>query len=121
MTDDLANLAHHVKARREARNWSQVHVWKKKGGPSNTKLTQIEAALPPTPSPATLRKLDKGLEWESGSAEIVLLGGEPTELPDADGPPDGLGLHAKRRELPQRDRALRPERPTRPVRPMRCT
>lgn len=28
----------------------------------------------------TLWKLDRGLEWEPGSAEAVLRGGEPTEL-----------------------------------------
>lgn len=83
MSDDLANLAHHVKARREATGWSQMQIWKERNGPSNTKLTQIEAGLPPSPSPSTRKKLDEGLGWVSGSTDEVLAGGSPVvaELP----------------------------------------
>lgn len=77
MTDDLTNLANHVKARRAQMDWTQLDVYAR-GGPSNSKLTEIEDARPPSPSRATLRKLDVGLGWAPGSAKACLAGGEPS-------------------------------------------
>ena len=37
------------------------------------------------PSPRTLSGVDKALRWAAGSAARVVDGGEPVELPDADG------------------------------------
>lgn len=79
MTHDLENLAKHVQQRREELDLTQLDL-RALGGPSNSTLTQIEAARPPTPSRATLHKLDKGLRWEPGSARQVLSGGEPAPL-----------------------------------------
>lgn len=77
MTDDLTNLANHVKARRAHMDWTQLDVYAR-GGPSNSKLTEIEDARPPSPSRATMRKLDVGLGWVAGSTKACLAGGEPT-------------------------------------------
>lgn len=82
MNEDLKNLARHVKARRDQKGWSQLDVWKENGGPSNSKLTEIEAARPPAPARSTLKKLDLGLQWTPGSARRVLEGGEPTPIQD---------------------------------------
>ena len=79
---DLVNLAKHVSKRRLDLDLTQVQVWER-GGPSNSTLTAIEAARPPAPSRSTLRKLDKALNWEEGSARRCLLGGYPIELEHA--------------------------------------
>lgn len=74
---DLANLAQHVRARREELDLTQLDVWNA-GGPSNSTLTAIESARPPAPSRSTLRKLDHALRWVEGSAKAALSGGSPT-------------------------------------------
>lgn len=83
MTEDLKNLAKHVKARRAEMDWTQLDVGSQ-GGPSNTTLTQVEAAKPPAPTRATRDKLDKGLRWKPGSAKAVLAGGDPVPLDSDD-------------------------------------
>lgn len=87
MNEDLPNLATHVRARRAHKDWTQLDVYNQ-GGPSNSTLTAVEDARPPGPSRSTLRKLDVGLQWESGSARRVLEGGEPTPL---EATPAGVG------------------------------
>lgn len=79
MSEDLQNLADHVKARRLHKDWTQLDVYNQ-GGPSNSTLTAVEDARTPGPSRSTIRKLDVGLQWESGSARRVLEGGEPTPI-----------------------------------------
>lgn len=76
---DLLNLARCVSSRRAHLDLTQVQVWER-GGPSNSTLTAIESARPPAPSRSTLKKLDKALEWEDGSARRCLMGGVPVEL-----------------------------------------
>jgi hypothetical protein len=83
MNEDLQNLADHVKARRDEKDWSQLDVYNR-GGPSNSTLTAIEAARPPAPSRSTIRKLDIALDWEPGSTRDVLAGGEPTPIVPVD-------------------------------------
>lgn len=83
MTDDLQNLAAHVKARRAHKDWTQLDVYSQ-GGPSNSTLTAVEDARSPGPSRSTIRKLDVGLQWETGSARRVLEGGEPTPIANSD-------------------------------------
>lgn len=79
-TDDLLQrFGRIVKERRDAlglRQDQMVH----RGGPSTTTMTKVENGTLPTPSPVTLRKLDKGLGWADGSAALTLAGGEPTPL-----------------------------------------
>lgn len=78
MTDDLRNLGSAIKARREELGLSQMDVWKKRGGPSSTKVGDLEAGKPPSPSSSTKRKLEKALAWEAGSVEALLQGGTAT-------------------------------------------
>lgn len=82
MTDDLARLGRYVRTRREQLGLSQMDVWKKREGPSSTKMGQIEDGQPPTPSASTKAKLEHALEWGSGSVERILSGGEPTGRPE---------------------------------------
>lgn len=85
-TEDRDNLARHVLARREDMDWTQLDVHAR-GGPSNSTLTTIEGGSEVAQAPlsrTTLRKLDKGLGWERGSAKRVLAGGEPRVALDED-------------------------------------
>lgn len=77
MSSKAEHLAHHVRARREQLDLSQMDVWMS-GGPSNTTLTEIENGRLTNLTRTTARKLDVGLKWEAGSAKAVWEGGEPT-------------------------------------------
>lgn len=59
-------------------NQLEVHA---AGGPSNTKLTEIENGRLAQLTNQTARKLDKGLRWMQGSARATWDGGEPIPLP----------------------------------------
>lgn len=73
-------LAEAVKARRAQLGLNQLDI-AARGGPSNSKMTEIEGARDDTLTPATARKLDEGLRWESGSARTVWDGlGDPIPL-----------------------------------------
>lgn len=101
---DLFRLASAVRARREELDLTQDQV-ALAGGPSNTKLGQIENGVGAVAA-ATLRKLDKGLRWKPGSAREVLAGGEPQVLDEHVAVRDlGAELMAVR-ELQDRDHAL---------------
>lgn len=80
MTDsDIARLGQLALQRRLELGLSQAKV-AEAGGPSDTTQTGLEAGTVTQVRPATLRKLDTGLQWEPGSAATVLRGGEPTPL-----------------------------------------
>lgn len=79
MANGMARLAQAIADRRRALGRSQIGVWRS-GGPSNSTLTRLENGEGDPPSPSTLRKLDKGLDWVPGSAAAVLNGGSPTSL-----------------------------------------
>lgn len=79
MTSNYARLGRYVQERRTELGYSQVDLWQA-GGPSNSTLTNIESGSAKTISPATRRKLDRGLKWAPGSADRILEGGEPTLL-----------------------------------------
>lgn len=68
-----------VRARREQLDLIQTEVTAA-GGPSNTKMTEIEQGRLMDLSPLIAKKLDKGLRWESGSARRTWLGGTPNAL-----------------------------------------
>lgn len=85
---DLIRFGRMVKARRDALSLTQEEV-SALGGPSDTTFTKIENLDWKPGRPATLRKLDAGLQWEEGSsARILYEGGDPTDLrstpPEAD-------------------------------------
>ena len=50
------------------------------GGPSDVTTGKIERAAIEEPSARTLRRLDAGLRWQSGSAARTLHGGDPISL-----------------------------------------
>lgn len=68
-----------VRDRRLHLEMSQVDLWQA-GGPSNTKLTEIENGHLEKLTPATARKIDAGLLWEPGSARRAWEGGDPSPL-----------------------------------------
>lgn len=84
MSEDLQRLARIVKERREKLNLSQMDVWKKRGGPSSTKMGQIEDAQEPAPSESTRKKLERALEWAPGSVASILAGGSPLDRSTAE-------------------------------------
>lgn len=74
--EQLARLAQAVEERRAAlrdRSYDEIHA---AGGPSTTTMTKIRLARPPAPQTRTLDALDRGLDWEPGSAYAVLWHGE---------------------------------------------
>jgi hypothetical protein len=68
-----------VHERRVHLDFTQADVTKH-GGPSNTKQTEIENGLLASLLPNMAKKLDRGLQWEPGSARRTWLGGGPTPL-----------------------------------------
>lgn len=79
MSSNGERLGEQVKKRRDELELSQIDVWQA-GGPSNTTLSLVENGLVETLTRTTARKLDKGLQWEPGSARAVWNGGEPVPL-----------------------------------------
>lgn len=86
MSSKARRLAKAVLARRKELDVSQLDVWQA-GGPSNTKLTEIENGRTENLTRVTARRLDTGLQWEPGSAKRVWEGGEPTPLISTRVPP----------------------------------
>lgn len=83
-SEQLQRLGREVRQRRIKLGLTQEEV-AERGGPSTTTQTGIERADTPTPSPSTLKKLDKGLGWITGSARALLYqGAEPREVPSSD-------------------------------------
>lgn len=72
---DFANLQRWVLARRRELDLNQDAL---PHGPTKTTLVPIEKGTAEAISPSTLRKLDKSLQWEAGSARRILEeSGEP--------------------------------------------
>ncbi|MFT4199823.1 helix-turn-helix domain-containing protein [Gordonia sp. (in: high G+C Gram-positive bacteria)] len=77
---DLERFGRIVYERRNELGLSQEQV-ADRGGPSDTTMGKIENfEWAPGDRKVTLKKLDKGLDWEPGSAEATLAGGDPTPL-----------------------------------------
>ncbi|WP_331761196.1 helix-turn-helix domain-containing protein (plasmid) [Nocardia sp. NBC_01377] len=70
---NLKRLGKMVRARRRELELNQDEVYAR-GGPSDTKLTEIEQGRTPFPSLTTLRKLDRALGWAEGYSNSVLCG-----------------------------------------------
>jgi transcriptional regulator with XRE-family HTH domain len=64
-------------------------------------LNNIENARRPGYDPSTIALLEQGLQWQPGSVEAILAGGDPTPAPAAaaDVPPDVDQLKEARRVL----------------------
>lgn len=67
MSSNAQRFGEYVKARRLELDLNQLEV-SAAGGPSNSMLTTIENGRLGELTRATARKLDKGLQWEPGSA-----------------------------------------------------
>lgn len=72
-------LAEAVRRRREQRDWTQLDV-ATRGPVSIDRIQAIEGVRTDRYSARTITKLERGLEWESGSIRAILAGGEPTPL-----------------------------------------
>lgn len=81
-TPNLARFGQIVRSRREELGIQQEDL-DQYGGPSSTTLSRIERGIAP-PSAKTLRKLDVGLRWATGSAARTLDGGEPAPSTEPD-------------------------------------
>jgi len=62
-------------------------------------LNNIENARRPGYDPSTIALLEQGLQWQPGSVEAILAGGEPTPAVVADAPVDVDQLKEARRVL----------------------
>jgi hypothetical protein len=78
-TEAARRLGAAVLARRQELEMSQIEIHLN-GGPSNTKLTEIENGRLDPLTNQMARKLDLGLDWERGSARRVWNGGDPVPL-----------------------------------------
>ncbi|MFE3229291.1 hypothetical protein [Nocardia sp. NPDC059228] len=86
MTDrNIARLGQLAHQRRLELGLSQAKV-AEAGGPSDTTQTALEAGALSKVRPATLRKLDIGLQWAPGSAAAILRGEEPAAAGSPDEP-----------------------------------
>jgi transcriptional regulator with XRE-family HTH domain len=70
-------LATAVRARRDERGWTQLEV-AARGGLSIDRIQAIEGTRSDRYSSRTFAKLERALEWESGSCRAILDGGDPT-------------------------------------------
>jgi hypothetical protein len=77
MSTNAERFGQIVKARRDELDLNQVEV-SQLGGPSNSKLTEIENGRLKQLTRQTARKLDRGLHWVPGSARTAWDGGDPT-------------------------------------------
>ncbi len=75
---DRTRLAAAARKRRYALDLDIEDVARKSGLHRNT-ITKIEHGRPV--KPRSLGKLDRGLDWETGSAERILGGGDSVDLP----------------------------------------
>lgn len=91
---DLARFGQLVARRRQALGLTQEQV-NALGGPSNTTFTKIENLEWRPGRPATLQKLDAGLQWKEGSsARILYSGGHPEPIEDTSPQPGNVVLPA---------------------------
>ena len=90
--DSLAFLARAVFRRRRELGLTRLDL-SQLGGPSDTTIARIEAPTVKTafPRPSTLRRLDAGLRWATGSAAGCLILREPIPLNSGDSAPRAHG------------------------------
>jgi hypothetical protein len=72
-------LAKAVAQRRRELGLSQAAVHQA-GGPSDVVISRIEETREPRPRDDTVNKLDAPLQWQPGSAQVVLAGGQAQPL-----------------------------------------
>ena len=82
---DWDRLAGFARERRVELGLTQEDV-RAAGGPSTASIRLIEGALQRAYQPATLRDLERALQWERGSVARILAGGDPLPLGDVRAP-----------------------------------
>lgn len=78
MDADWERVARAVVRRREDLGLSQSDL-AHDGGVSIDRVSAIERATSTSYRSATLRAIERGLQWERGSIDVILAGGEPAE------------------------------------------
>lgn len=103
-TQDWQRLADKVVARRTSLGMTQQSV-QAAGGPSVATMRLIEGGQPKTYRGTILGRLEKALQWQSGSVDSVLEGGDPIEAASASAEakpsPPGHPLEATPLETPR--------------------
>lgn len=77
--DPWTTLANHVTKRRSQLGLTQGQV-RVAGGPGPSTMRSIERVLQTSYKPHVLRSLERALQWEPGSVDAILNGGDPTPI-----------------------------------------
>jgi hypothetical protein len=80
--NDWQRLAGFVRARREEDLGLTQEEIAAAGGPSTATQRLIEGARHDSYRPASLRSLERALQWEPGSVRAILAGGDPVPGPE---------------------------------------
>jgi transcriptional regulator with XRE-family HTH domain len=78
-TDDYVRLGVAVRQRRRELRLTQEEV-RELGGPSTATVRLIEKGEPTDLRRGTVEQLEKALQWETGSVELIMLGEKPIPL-----------------------------------------
>lgn len=103
MDTPAQRLGHLVQERREALGIYTVVDAASRSGLSRETWAKVERGDPA--APVTYRKVEALLQWEPGSAGLVLNGGEPT-IRSARGPAEDASVAIDREDLLELRRAL---------------
>src|SRR5690349_24313752 len=92
MGRDWARLAGAIETARDELGMTQVAL-AEAAGVSESTIQNLESGKDRKRFPTSLPKVERGLQWASGSGEAVLLGGDPTPLASEEvAPSDALNL-----------------------------
>lgn len=80
--EDWKRVANAVRQRRNDRRWTQMDI-ATRGPLSLDRVQHIEGARSTRYSPRTITNLERALDWERGSVQAILDGGEPTPKGEA--------------------------------------
>lgn len=96
---DWQRLAQHITNRRNALGLTQAQV-AAAGGPSVATMRLVEGALQTSYRGSVLGRLEAALQWQPGSIDRILAGGDPTPIRPADPDPQPRnGLEAELRAI----------------------
>lgn len=85
MSRDWVRLGHAIEAARDAKGMTQVAL-ARAADISESTVQNLESGVERKRQPPSLKKVEVALGWAPGSAESVLVGGEPTPIAE---PPQG--------------------------------
>lgn len=100
MSQDWKRLAEAIRAARKARGWTQSDL-AEAAGIGFSSLQRLESGKPFTRMPPSVAPVERALGWTVGSAELVLVGGDPRSLQDAaQGADERSAVQVARMRLP---------------------